>query len=58
MTDDILSRAFVANFHDPRTSEESQLITGFAAGDNLYLQLADNDDAWLEGKAVCLGDME
>jgi len=58
MTDDILSRAFVANFHDPRTSEESQLIIGFAAGDNLYLQLADNDDAWLEGRALSLGDME
>jgi len=58
MTDDILGRAFVANFHDPRTSPESQLITGFAAGDNLYLQLANYDDAWLEGKAVCLGDME
>jgi len=58
MTDDILGRAFVANFHDPRMSEESHLIIGFAAGDNLYLQLADNDDAWVEGKAVCLGDME
>jgi len=58
MTDDIFSRAFVANFHDPRTSQESYFITGFAAGDNLYLQLANNDDAWLEGRAVSLGDME
>jgi hypothetical protein len=58
MTDEFLGRPSVADFHtdSPRAIEPK--ITGFAAGDCLYLQESDNDNAWLEGRAVCLGDME
>ena len=35
-----------------------QELTGYAVGDCLYLRRSGNPDAWIEGKAVHLGDWE
>jgi hypothetical protein len=53
MSDDILGRTRLAEILDPEHPE----LTGFARGDCLYLVETNNDHAWLEGRAVCLGDM-
>jgi hypothetical protein len=58
MTDDVERRPAVADFHADLPGAEGIRITGYARGDCLYLVDTANDDAWLEGRAVCLGDME
>jgi len=58
MSDEFIRRSGLADFHTDSPRPICPHVTGFAAGDCLYLQESDNDDAWLEGRAVCLGDME
>ena len=58
MSDEFFRRTGLADFHTDSPRPIEPAVTGFAAGDCLYLQESDNDDAWLEGRAVCLGDME
>jgi len=57
MTDDVHRRPNVADFHAELPGAEGIRITGYARGDCLYLVDTANPDAWLEGKAVSLGDM-
>jgi len=57
MSDEFSGRPEVADFHASLPGAEGLRITGFARGDCLYLVDTANDDAWLEGRAVCLGDM-
>jgi len=57
MTDDVHRRPNVADFYAQLPGAEGIRITGYARGDCLYLVDTANADAWLEGKAVSLGDM-
>jgi len=57
MTDD-RRRPNVADFHANLPGAEGIRITGYARGDCLYLVDTANADAWLEGKAINLGEME
>jgi hypothetical protein len=57
MTDD-RRRPNVADFHAELPGAEGIRITGYARGDCLYLVDTANADAWLEGKAINLGEME
>jgi len=58
MTDDHHGRPNVADFHAVLPGAEGIRITGYARGDCLYLVDTANADAWLEGKAINLGEME
>jgi len=57
MTDD-RRRPNLADFHAELPGAEGIRITGYARGDCLYLVDTANADAWLEGKAINLGEME
>jgi len=41
---------------DTILDDRPQELTGYAVGDCLYLRRSGNPDAWIEGKAVHLGD--
>jgi hypothetical protein len=49
-------KEFIERFGD--TVLDQGELTGYQVGDSLYLQDPDNFDAWIEGKAVNLGDAE
>jgi len=41
---------------DDILEEHGQELTGYAVGSCLFIRASDNADAWIEGKAVTLGD--
>src|SRR6056297_2644749 len=45
---------FIKRFGDMMNDDGH--LTGYQVGDSLYLQDPDNFDAWIEGKAVNVGD--
>src|SRR6056297_1953395 len=45
---------FIERFGDMMNDDGH--LTGYQVGDSLYLQDPDNFDAWIEGKAVNVGD--
>jgi len=47
---------FIERFGDMMNDDGH--LTGYQVGDSLYLQDPDNFDAWIEGKAVNVGDHE
>ncbi|MDR9412774.1 MAG: hypothetical protein RI531_09210 [Haloferacaceae archaeon] len=47
---------FIDRFHQDIERIDSGDLTGYAMGECLYLQDETNMDAWIEGKAVNLGD--
>jgi len=47
---------FLKKFHEDINCINSGDLSGYAMGECLYLQDETNMDAWIEGKAVNLGD--
>jgi len=47
---------FIDCFYQDMEGIDSGDLTGYAMGECLYLQDETNMDAWIEGKAVHLGD--
>jgi len=48
----------ISDMVDNMLQDFPQQLRGFVAGDCLYLQEVGNDAAWIEGKAVNVGDWQ
>jgi len=48
----------ITDMIDDMLQDNPQQLRGFVAGDCLYLQEVDNQAAWIEGKAVHVGDWQ
>jgi len=48
----------ITDMVDDILQDNPQQLRGFVAGDCLYLQDVDNEAAWIEGKAVQVGDWQ
>ena len=54
----VMQMSDITDMVDDILQDNPQQLRGFVAGDCLYLQEVDNQAAWIEGKAVNVGDWQ
>ena len=54
----VMQMSDISDMVDNMLQDFPQQLRGFVAGDCLYLQEVGNDAAWIEGKAVNVGDWQ
>ena len=54
----VMPMSDISDMVDNMLQDFPQQLRGFVAGDCLYLQEVGNDAAWIEGKAVNVGDWQ
>ena len=54
----VITMSDITDMVDDILQDNPQQLRGFVAGDCLYLEAEGNQNAWIEGKSVVIGDWQ